>query len=106
MKHVFLSFLSIGFAGAIAISAQPPTQNLVPSTVTVAQQVPVDMAKAKGYQVGPGDEITIKVVGETDFDFASRIDEDGKISVPFDEQPIDAKCKTERQLRADMKEVL
>ncbi|MFL6374333.1 MAG: polysaccharide biosynthesis/export family protein, partial [Pyrinomonadaceae bacterium] len=69
-------------------------------------QMPVDMDKAKGYQIGPGDEITIKVVGEPEFDFATRVDEDGRINVPFDEQPLDARCKTERQLRSDMKQVL
>lgn len=107
MKYVSLSLLLLAFAGATAVSAQPPTQNLVPpNTATTATQAPVDMAKAIGYQVGPGDEITIKVVGEPDFDFAARVDEDGKISVPFDDQPMDARCKTERQLHADMAKVL
>ena len=108
MKHVFLSSLFFVSAAVISVSAQPPAQNLVPSTTpaTLPQQAAVDMDKAKGYQVGPGDEITIKVVGEADFDFASRVDEDGKMNVPFDETPLDAKCKTERQLRSDMKEIL
>jgi polysaccharide export outer membrane protein len=64
------------------------------------------MAKAKGYQLGPGDEVSIKVVGEPDFDFAARINEDGKIDVPFEDQPMIAKCKTERELRADVKDML
>ena len=108
MKHVFLSSLLLVAAGVIAVSAQPPTQNLVtPNAATAATpQLPVDMEKAKGYQIGPGDEITIKVVGEPDFDFASRVDEDGRVNVPFDELPLDAKCKTERQLRSDMKLML
>jgi polysaccharide export outer membrane protein len=89
--------LCLGLAiGVLSVAAQPPTP-----------QVPqVDMEKAKGYQVGPGDEITIKVVGEPDFDFAARVNEDGKIDIPFDEKPLDARCKTERQLRSDMRDVL
>ena len=105
MKYVFLSALSVVFASAAAISAQPPTQSLVPSGPPTAQG-PIDMSRAQGYQIGPGDEITIKVVGEPDFDFVGRVDEDGRVSIPFDDQPMDAKCKTERQLRADMKQVL
>ncbi|MBV9241401.1 MAG: SLBB domain-containing protein [Acidobacteria bacterium] len=105
MKYVFLSLLSVVFAGVV-VSAQPPTQNLVPTPGPVTAQGPLDMSKALGYQIGPGDEITIKVVGEPDFDFAGRVDEDGRISIPFDDQPIDAKCKTERQLRSEMKLVL
>jgi polysaccharide export outer membrane protein len=107
MKHVFLSNLFFVIAAVISVSAQPPAQNLVPTTpAALPPQVAVDMEKAKGYQVGPGDEITITVVGEAEFNFASRVDEDGKMNVPFDERPLDARCKTERQLRADMKEVL
>jgi polysaccharide export outer membrane protein len=110
MKLALLSLSFVVLSGAMAVLAQPPTQSLIPPgsvAVTSAQQVPpIDMTKAVGYQIGPGDELTIKVVGEPDFDFASRVDEDGKISIPFDEQPLDARCKTERQLRADMKQVL
>lgn len=106
MKHVLLSSLLLAVTGVIVVSAQPPTQNLVDAKATLTPPQVVDMEKAKGYQVGPGDEITIKVVGEPDFDFASRVDEDGKINIPFDEQPLDARCKTERQLRSDMKQVL
>lgn len=109
MKRVFLSSLLFAVAGVTAVSAQSPTPDLVlpkASAVAAPQAPPVDMDKAKSYQIGPGDEITIKVVGEPDFDFAARVNEDGKIDVPFDEQPVDARCKTERQLRSDMKVVL
>jgi polysaccharide export outer membrane protein len=92
---LYISFLfTICFCCAAVVSAQPP-----PS-------VAVDMEKARGYQLGPGDEVTIKVVGESDFDFVARVNEDGKIDVPFEDQPLVAKCKTERELRADVKEML
>ena len=109
MKHLFLSSVLLVSAWAPAVLAQNPApQNLIPPSTPAAAgpQVPVDMEKAKGYQIGPGDELTIKVVGEPDFDFAARVNEDGKIDIPFDDQPLDARCKTERQLRADMKTVL
>jgi polysaccharide export outer membrane protein len=100
MKSVVLSFLLSAVAGVVAVSGQPPV------TQTTPPLPPVDMTKAQGYQLGPGDEISIKVVGEPDFDFAARVNEDGKIDIPFDEKPLDARCKTERQLRSDMRDIL
>jgi len=92
MRFVFFTIAAIVLAFAGSVSAQVP--------------VPVDLSKAHGYQIGPGDEITVKVVGEPDFDFVARVNEDGKIDMPFDEKPMDARCKTERELRAEMKTVL
>jgi protein involved in polysaccharide export with SLBB domain len=70
------------------------------------QQPKPNMSLAKGYQIGPGDEITVKVLGEPQFDFVATVDENGALEVPFFEQPIIAKCKTERELRADVATVL
>ena len=42
----------------------------------------------KGYLIGPGDEITGKVLGEKEFDFVATVDEDGKIEVPFFDKPV------------------
>lgn len=56
----------------------------------------------KGYMLGPGDEITGRVLGESQFDFVATIDADGKIEIPFVEKPIIAKCKTERDLRTEI----
>jgi polysaccharide export outer membrane protein len=53
----------------------------------------------RGYEIGPGDKISGKVLGESDFNFDSVVDEDGKIQVPFSPEGIVASCKTERELR-------
>jgi polysaccharide export outer membrane protein len=71
-----------------------------------AQGLPIDAQVQKGYLVGPGDEITAKVLGETQFDFVATVDEDGKIEVPFFDKPIIAKCRTERELRTDISTLL
>lgn len=77
------------------------------SVAFAGAQVPaVNMDIARGYILGPGDEVTGKVNGEDDFDFVSTVDEDGRIEVPFSDKPIDAKCMTVRQLRAAIIEVL
>lgn len=59
-----------------------------------------------GYLVGPGDVITGKVLGESQFDFTATIDEDGKFQVPFFEKSVMAKCKTDKELRADVTKLL
>lgn len=90
MKQSIFTFLSIIFAVSV-IAAQEPT---------------VNMSLAKGYLLGPGDEVTVKVLGEPQFDFVATIDENGAIEVPFFEQPIIAKCKTERELRTEVATLL
>lgn len=60
----------------------------------------------QGYLVGPGDEITGKVLGESQFDFVATVDEDGRIEVPFFDKPVMARCLSERQLRADITKLL
>lgn len=59
-----------------------------------------------GYLLGPGDEIVGKVLGEPTFDFLATVNEDGKIEVPFFDKPIVAKCRTERELRSDVTDLL
>lgn len=71
-----------------------------------AQDVMVTPEPQKGYLVGPGDEITGKVLGEPQFDFVATIDDDGKFQVPFFEQPIEATCRTEKELRRDVTKLL
>ena len=87
MKLQLLFCLTIVLAAAGLVSAQMPVN------VTIDQ---------KGYMIGPGDEITGKVLGEPQFDFVATVDEDGQFGVPFVKQPIAAKCRTEKDLRTDV----
>lgn len=71
------------------------------------QEVLVTPEPQRGYLIGPGDVISVKVLGEKDFDIeAATVDEDGKIEVPFSDTPVLAKCRTEKELRADVTKVL
>ena len=72
----------------------------------LAQQITVNDETPKGYLIGPGDEITGKVLGEPQFDFTATVDEDGKIEIPFSEKPVPALCQTERELRTDVSKLL
>jgi polysaccharide export outer membrane protein len=74
--------------------------------IVFGQEIPTAAAETqRGYLVGPGDEITGKVLGEPQFDFVATIDEDGKFQVPFFDKPIEA-CRTEKELRADVTQLL
>jgi polysaccharide export outer membrane protein len=55
----------------------------------------------RGYLIGPGDVVEVKVLGEKDFDFTATVDEDGKIQVPWSDGLI-AKCQTEKDLRGQV----
>lgn len=74
--------------------------------IAFGQKVLVTPEPERGYLVGPGDEITGKVLGEAQFDFVATIDEDGKFQVPFFDKTIEAKCRTEKELRADVTQLL
>jgi protein involved in polysaccharide export with SLBB domain len=71
-----------------------------------AQSLPPAPPPSKGYLLWPGDEITAKVIGESDYDFVATVNEEGKIEVPFSDKAIVAKCKTERELKTDVTELL
>ncbi len=79
------------------------TIGLIP-TIFAQEMVPVSNAKA--YLLGPGDEITAKVLGEPQFDFEAVVDENGNIEVPFFDGPISAMCKSERDLRTEVAKLL
>lgn len=72
----------------------------------LGQDIPADSGSQRGYLIGPGDEITVKVLGEQQFDFVATVDENGKIEVPFVDTPINAKCLSERDLRTEVTKLL
>jgi len=67
----------------------------------------VPVSDSRGYLLGPGDVVSIKVFGEKDFDVdKATVDEDGKIQMPFFDQGIVAKCRSEKELNADVRRLL
>lgn len=102
-KFCLLALLTIGLFQSV-------TAQINESAAAAAKTTPVDkkapQLERSGYLVGPGDVINGKVLGEPQFDFTATIDEDGKFQVPFFEKSIMAKCRTERQLRNDVTQLL
>jgi len=72
------------------------------ATLTSLAQVPA-ATTPRGYMIGPGDVLTVKALGGKGFE-AERItvDEDGRITIPWVNDPIVAQCKTERELQSEV----
>jgi len=58
---------------------------------------------ARGYTLGPGDEVAGGALGELGYDFVGTVDEDGMIRIPFiTDRMILAQCRTVREIQADI----
>lgn len=74
---------------------------LLGAASSLAQTDKVEQSK-RGYEIGAGDKVVGRVLGEPDFNFDAIVDEDGKIQVPFSNEGIVAVCRTEKELRSDV----
>ncbi len=90
MKSWLLFLLLIGF---------------VPLAAT-AQDVLVKPESGRVYLVGVGDEVTGVIMGEPQFNFTAEIDGDGKLQIPFFDEPIQVLCRSEKDLRTDINKLL
>lgn len=72
-----------------------------------AQETIINADASRGYMLGPGDVVSIKVFGEKDFDIEeATVDADGKLQIPFFDQGVSAQCRTEKELTADVRQLL
>lgn len=110
MKIKFLLFCALALLSIQITFAQTPINSVPVSELknvssNESKDEKPEMQRA-GYLVGPGDTITGKVLNEPQFDFVARIGEDGKFQVPFFDKTIMAKCRTEKELRSDVTQLL
>jgi polysaccharide export outer membrane protein len=54
------------------------------------------------YLLGPGDRLDLRVFNEAQFNGTLVVDDEGKIVVPFVEEPINAQCRTDREIRKEI----
>lgn len=101
---IFVFILSIVFSTSTLL-AQETAVAVVPKPVTTKTSRD-DVAPAKGYMFGPGDEISGRVAFEPEYNFVAIVDENGRIEVPFSGTPILVQCKTEQQVRAELTSLL
>jgi len=65
-------------------------------------QIP-SMSAPRGYVIGPGDVLSIKALGEKDFDADGiTVEGDGKITLPWVDKQVVASCKTEHELQTEV----
>jgi polysaccharide biosynthesis/export protein len=99
LNLIFTSLFGVFVLTNAVLAQDQKTPDAVASTA-VAPQLPPN--NIRGYQLGPGDEIEIKVLGEPTFGGKYTVDDDGKIVLEFVEKPIHAGCRTEREIRAEV----
>lgn len=60
----------------------------------------VDNQGIRRYRIGPGDILDVRVYGQADLNSTAEVDENGNVSsLPFIEEPIPAKCRSEKEVQ-------
>jgi polysaccharide export outer membrane protein len=92
---ILCSSVFLMMAHAQEPSAPPPPQ--------VQSGSSVDNQGIRNYLLGPGDVLDVRIFGQPDLNSTAEVDSDGNISsLPFIEEPIPAKCRTEKQVQKDI----
>ena len=94
---------------AISSSAQPPAQALPSASQdgkTPGPQIirqPNTQEADQGYRLGPGDLVSVRVFGRAELSGETRLDNNGRITLPFIKE-LPVACLTEAQLAAAITE--
>ena len=62
----------------------------------------LDTMGVKKYLLGPGDVLDLRVYNEPQFNGRLVVNDEGNIEVPFVEDPIPARCRTDREVKQDI----
>src|SRR5262245_11453486 len=76
---------------------QTPSREAYPQNAPVLNQAPAGSDEDLGYRIGPGDELDIRVFGRAELSRTVRVDNYGKIRLPFLKE-MQAACYTEAQV--------
>ena len=75
----------------------------VPVVNTASNGSPsLDTMGVKKYLLGPGDVLDLRVYNEPQFNGRLVVNDEGNIEVPFVENPIPARCRTDREIKQDI----
>jgi len=75
----------------------------VPVINTGSNNAPsLDTMGVKKYLLGPGDVLDLRVYNEPQFNGRLVVNDEGNIEVPFVEDPIPARCRTDREVKQDI----
>jgi polysaccharide export outer membrane protein len=96
--------VSLTFPGLV-LTQEPqsaPSQD-GPARVSTTSEPGVDNQGIRNYLLGPGDALDVRVFAQPDLNAIVEVDSDGNISsLPFLESPIPAKCRTDKDVQADI----
>lgn len=99
-KKTLVLFAAFFTFGAV-LSALAQDQNSGP--VLGSSSSAIDNQGVRGYLLGPGDVLDVRVFGQPDLNSIVEIDDSGQISsLPFLEVPILAQCRTEKEVQRDI----
>ena len=107
MSKKLLILFGALFALAAVITVLAQAQSQTPSNVSEYRPTSsdVDNQGVRGYRLGPGDILDVRVFGQSDLNSTVEIDEDGNISsLPFLEDPIPARCRNEKEVQKSITE--
>ncbi|HKG11780.1 MAG TPA: polysaccharide biosynthesis/export family protein [Pyrinomonadaceae bacterium] len=65
-----------------------------------------EAAGVKKYLLGPGDVLDLRVYNEPQFNGLLVVDDEGKVAVPFVDEPLTAQCRNDREVKADIVKAL
>ena len=92
---IFVTFICL----APVVSAQEQNQ----TRLARAPAANVDTQGIRNYLLGPGDVLSVQVFGSHELDAVVEVDSEGNISsLPFIEDPIPARCRTEKQVQKEI----
>src|SRR2546423_7234630 len=75
----------------------------VPVLNTGSNSAPsLDTMGVKKYLLGPGDVLDLRVYNEPQFNGRLVVNDEGNVEVPFVENPIPARCRTDREIKQDI----
>jgi polysaccharide biosynthesis/export protein len=104
-----LLFAFICASFALPLQAQQPqsTPTVQPETIAAKRDASNStMTVRREYLLGPNDVVELRVFGEPQFDGAFTVDGDGKLVVPFVEEPLAAQCRSAKEIRKDVVKAL
>jgi polysaccharide export outer membrane protein len=110
MRVIRATLLSAAVCSAfiLPLRAQQPQQTPAQGATVqpVSDATSGTMTARREYLLGPNDVVELRVFGEPQFDGAFAVDNDGKLVVPFVEQPINAQCRSIKEVRKDVEGAL
>lgn len=90
-------------APTVSSKTQTPGQSPVQPSGSISPGPVGNLAEDQGYRIGPGDLLDIRVFGRAELTRETRVDNNGRITLPFIKE-LQAACLTEAQLAATITE--